>query len=1007
MWVKVCSLSQQEGEVALKCMIKYTFNRLSSVDTICMPLSGKTRKLHPACDKAFPPLAFLDDYNLLLSCAERRDFSSKLQVRLAQVEDHDDLLPIVNNMGKKYPELAKLPDSVKPDEKFALARLIESDAWKVLVALDDKSVVGMMCLQEVDDLEDIKESFELDVFDNLVNTIVAEEEEEEEEEQKSTEEEENGHSVPTEEGEEVQEEPDADFDEETKDQDIEEEKSTANQGSQDSDPEAVPQVEADGPAQDTEELKEEDGSANDEREKAIDRKPKKVKQVIVEEKSLAFGMIMFCINEEYEQRAVDFLDLAFELFPSRDYCIATLLHNSTVPDLLQNFFQASPTVKKLSPDVLYVLHRYSLLGNFQVQKASPEEQESIFEFLGDISEQSEVIAEISKGLDANTLFKATCEDQIVGICAINLDVDSKILIKNFNLNLFSDNISYKQYNFAEVTSFMMNPIFAHQKRYFLSNIMNLIHRDSLCFLLKEDTPVADVLDIFKPISQKAKDTLGFALYTLDQSEALNDREAVNSRIVVIGASSCGISSLEHLILNRRYNFTSLTLVTPSDAGQAIQKLSNKHASLAQIRIITSSMVEVDREDKLVYLDDGTVLPYEILVLTSGVEDQLDIVIDEDLPVIGTSHLPEYLESTPRKITKAIVYGGRVDAYNALTLLENQDIPYDFIANHIYPRTSLVKHVASESSLSLLEPKKMILTSIKAKEDSTDLVCSFINNEGEVVNEECSLFVMADMQNINKNIFECLNNSSIVYDGRLVVDESFSTTDEYIFGGGTLAKFTRKYGKDVMLENYNSVEVGQMLGSSIISKCEEMRNVVQRESRQSKPPCFRAPVGFAVNMPSNGGHFTYVCLPPLIDTSLKVPEGGRMIKTIHEDQLSIVVLDNKECVHSLCFFGHKSIDMEPLKNLIGLHVNYFKQSKDIESVACIISFLKEGWAGALYSDLFVSLRKALLHSAKEKLKSKKKMMSNTTIRGLIQTNLISGIANDKESLSAYHIPYSPY
>jgi hypothetical protein len=54
--------------------------------------------------------------------------------------------------------------------------------------------------------------------------------------------------------------------------------------------------------------------------------------------SNAFAIQLFCIEEKYESRSLDFLPKAFDLFPHKDYCVITLPH--TVPEfaLIQNFF---------------------------------------------------------------------------------------------------------------------------------------------------------------------------------------------------------------------------------------------------------------------------------------------------------------------------------------------------------------------------------------------------------------------------------------------------------------------------------------------------------------------------------------------------------------------------------------------------------------------------------------------------------------------------------------------
>jgi hypothetical protein len=57
-------------------------------------------------------------------------------VRRARVQDHDEIAPLLQRAAARHPSLARLPDSCRPDEPFALTRLIGSqDAGNaVLVA---------------------------------------------------------------------------------------------------------------------------------------------------------------------------------------------------------------------------------------------------------------------------------------------------------------------------------------------------------------------------------------------------------------------------------------------------------------------------------------------------------------------------------------------------------------------------------------------------------------------------------------------------------------------------------------------------------------------------------------------------------------------------------------------------------------------------------------------------------------------------------------------------------
>ena len=51
----------------------------------------------------------------------------------------------------------------------------------------------------------------------------------------------------------------------------------------------------------------------------------------------AFAIQLFCIDEKYETRSLDFLPRAFEAFPDRDFCLITLPPNVPEFALIQNF----------------------------------------------------------------------------------------------------------------------------------------------------------------------------------------------------------------------------------------------------------------------------------------------------------------------------------------------------------------------------------------------------------------------------------------------------------------------------------------------------------------------------------------------------------------------------------------------------------------------------------------------------------------------------------------------
>lgn len=76
---------------------------------------------------------------------------------------------------------------------------------------------------------------------------------------------------------------------------------------------------------------------------------------------------------------------------------------------------------------------------------------------------------------------------------------------------------------------------------------------------------------------------------------------------------------------------------------------------------------------------------------------------------------------------------------------------------------------------------------------------------------CGLLLCGDTPNADTDVFRAANNSGLVYDGRLVVDAKFTTSDRSVLAGGTLTKFSRAHGAGAPRhQSYNAREVKQLL-----------------------------------------------------------------------------------------------------------------------------------------------------------------------------------------------------
>jgi hypothetical protein len=113
----------------------------------------------------------------------------------------------------------------------------------------------------------------------------------------------------------------------------------------------------------------------------------------------------------------------------------------------------------------------------------------------------------------------------------------------------------------------------------------------------------------------------------------------NSRIVVVGASDTGISFIEALLSISYLQFTNIVLIAPGglphtnlgeDRKHNLKSYSTSYTQQelkrlmleTRVRVINSRMVDIDRSDKNIILDDDNkIIPYDTLVLAMGLQDK--------------------------------------------------------------------------------------------------------------------------------------------------------------------------------------------------------------------------------------------------------------------------------------------------------------------------------------------------------------------------------------------------
>ncbi|XP_014600081.1 PREDICTED: cilia- and flagella-associated protein 61-like [Polistes canadensis] len=434
----------------------------------------------------------------------------------------------------------------------------------------------------------------------------------------------------------------------------------------------------------------------------------------------AFVIEMFAVRDDIGNRGTrEFLETTFECFPDLDYCVLLLPSAYSYFSFLEQFVRVPLRCNKDFPMSLYLSHKAVLFGEIKSYKANLSDRTKIEKFL----------------ISDNT---------IIGLAIVCIEKDHEELKKNFHVEDFITRRYIFNEAYGRLLHFVLMPIFSINQRYFFCEIMRLNDLTILYYRLYEEegssltrtqslvsclhtmVPVnprrrieykfcdcSSTNNITDEIYKNTNNNKVFTLFMTTPRIATIPNKIIDTKIVVVGGSDCGIAFVEFLALGYQQNFvnfTNLTLISPN--GLPYEKKHNdlkwdmmipfkgkycrdyRHliTRRAWINVVYGTLLAINRKEKYVTVMDQGNLSYDFLILTCGLQYQKTLFRDKKMETQKEGDITK-----SEIIWNCLTINDDVEAYEAIVFYgHNIDC---YCALH-----GLLKHGIKGSWITLIEPK---------------------------------------------------------------------------------------------------------------------------------------------------------------------------------------------------------------------------------------------------------------------------------------------------------------
>ncbi|KAK6624035.1 hypothetical protein RUM44_010893 [Polyplax serrata] len=473
-----------------------------------------------------------------------------------------------------------------------------------------------------------------------------------------------------------------------------------------------------------------------------------------------------------------------------------------------------------------------------------------------------------------------------------------------------------------------------------------------------------------------------------------------------------------------------------------------------VNFVYGVMTQINRVDKYITINNDSILPYDYLILCCGRQFVMPIPYSlvPEFKSCRRSYRPrcslfKYLITQQNKEPEAVavyppnvfVINTPVDATNAFISLQylihkREAFPRDekiiIYGHHLQSYLciqALLKFGIPPHMIVLIEPFPLgchsisclkdpnidnaVLKTLKSLEiehhkgfvlydwsfcNGNQVKTAIFHSQHRKITIKCLAMIPFERRLVSEVTFKAVNEASLVYDGKLVINSCFQTNDEYIYAAGGFTKYKRKYyASDRSHRHYNSNEVGRFLAEVIRKKIDPTVEA-EKEEPSELVPNMTEPIVVSGTLPGDW-NFLRIRKPGKvkeIENNTTIQEIGNILTT-GDCEMSKgygyfkLTLDNYGFVQDILCYTKDTIDVENLQILYGKHeklLNDLLVRFDLGMIKDFYSYFREPWIYAIYHDRFKYLHKSnyeLLHT--EHISEKNEKIIDLIINSLKANN----------------------